>query len=229
MTEDDWLTTPAVGDLAAWLGSHRLLTPRKVRLYHCAFARLLAPRVGDSAVLAAAERAELYANHLISDALVENSYRKMTAARGRLYDDIGWFISPDDGLRDRAYRAAALACRSRHQVRGPQPVPGGLTSDADVALDPELLRTVNGELADVVRELFGNPFRPVAFAPRWRTSTVTSLGRQAYGSRDFSTMPILADALQDAGCEEPVILDHCRGPGPHVRGCWVVDAVLNKA
>jgi hypothetical protein len=50
-----------------------------------------------------------------------------------------------------------------------------------------------------------------------------------YDSREFGNMPILADALQDAGCELPEVLDHCRGPGPHVRGCWVVDLVLGKA
>jgi hypothetical protein len=49
-----------------------------------------------------------------------------------------------------------------------------------------------------------------------------------YDSREFSAMPILADALQDAGCDSHDILDHCRGPGPHVRGCWVVDLVLAK-
>jgi hypothetical protein len=49
-----------------------------------------------------------------------------------------------------------------------------------------------------------------------------------YESRHFSPMPILADALQDAGCDNPDVLDHCRGPGPHVRGCWVVDLVLGK-
>jgi hypothetical protein len=50
-----------------------------------------------------------------------------------------------------------------------------------------------------------------------------------YGSRDFSPTPVLADALQDAGCEDAAILDHCRGDGAHVRGCWVVDLVLGKS
>jgi hypothetical protein len=62
----------------------------------------------------------------------------------------------------------------------------------------------------------------------WRTSTAVALARQMYDSRDFSAMPILADALQDAGCDNADILDHCRGPGPHVRGCWVVDLILEK-
>jgi hypothetical protein len=79
-----------------------------------------------------------------------------------------------------------------------------------------------------LRDIFGNPFRPVTFDPSWQTSTVVALAKQMYESRDFSPMPILADALQDAGCDHADILDHCRGPGPHVRGCWVVDLVLGK-
>jgi hypothetical protein len=49
-----------------------------------------------------------------------------------------------------------------------------------------------------------------------------------YASRDFSAMPILADALQDAGCDSDDVLNHCRGEDSHVRGCWVVDLVLSK-
>ncbi len=78
-------------------------------------------------------------------------------------------------------------------------------------------------------ELIGsNPFRPVSFNPNWRTSTVVAIAKTTYDSRDFSPMPILADALEDAGCDHADILAHCRGDGPHVRGCWVVDLVLGK-
>lgn len=80
----------------------------------------------------------------------------------------------------------------------------------------------------LVKELFGNPFRSAAFSPESRTDTAVALARQMYDSRDFSAMPILADALQDAGCDNDDILNHCRGEGPHVRGCWVVDLVLGK-
>jgi hypothetical protein len=80
----------------------------------------------------------------------------------------------------------------------------------------------------LVRDIFGNPFRPVVFSPSWRTDTAVALARTMYDSREFSAMPILADALQDAGCDNPDILSHCRGEGPHVRGCWVVDLVLGK-
>ncbi|MBA4188406.1 MAG: hypothetical protein C0467_10415 [Planctomycetaceae bacterium] len=83
--------------------------------------------------------------------------------------------------------------------------------------------------ADLLRCVAGNPFRPVAFSPEWRSSTVVSLAQHIYESRDFSPMPILADSLQDAGCENDDILTHCRdATATHVRGCWVVDLVLGK-
>jgi hypothetical protein len=82
--------------------------------------------------------------------------------------------------------------------------------------------------ATAFRDIFGNPFRPVAFSPEWRTGTAVSLARTMYESREFSAMPILADALQDAGCDNEDILSHCRGTGPHIRGCWVTDLVLGK-
>jgi hypothetical protein len=83
-------------------------------------------------------------------------------------------------------------------------------------------------LADLLRDIFGTPVPPVSFDPAWRTETAVTLAKQMYESRDFGAIPILADALQDAGCTSDDILDHCRGPGPHVRGCWVVDLVLGK-
>jgi hypothetical protein len=83
--------------------------------------------------------------------------------------------------------------------------------------------------AGVVREIFGNPFRAAAFPPEWRTDTAVALARQMYEGREFGAMPILADALQDAGCDNPDILDHCRDIAQvHVRGCWVMDLVLGK-
>ncbi|HEY1188637.1 MAG TPA: hypothetical protein VGE74_13370 [Gemmata sp.] len=81
-----------------------------------------------------------------------------------------------------------------------------------------------------MRDVFGNPFRPLTFAAVWRTDNAVALARQMYSSRDFSAMPILADALQDAGCDSGAILRHCRDPKQvHVCGCWVVDSVLGKA
>jgi hypothetical protein len=83
--------------------------------------------------------------------------------------------------------------------------------------------------AALLRDIFGNPFRPVAVDPSWRTSTVVTLAEGIYADRAFDRLPILADALMDAGCDNADILAHCRGDGPHVRGCWVVDLVLGKS
>jgi hypothetical protein len=74
----------------------------------------------------------------------------------------------------------------------------------------------------------GNRSRSVTLDPEWLTSTVTQLARGIYDERDFDRLPILADALQDAGCDNADVLNHCRQPGPHARGCWVVDLVLGK-
>jgi hypothetical protein len=88
---------------------------------------------------------------------------------------------------------------------------------------------VHGEFGEQFRCVAGNPFRPVAFAPSWRSDTAVSLATGIYADRAFDRLPILADALEEAGCDHPDILTHCRGPGPHVRGCWVVDLVLDKS
>ena len=76
--------------------------------------------------------------------------------------------------------------------------------------------------------IFGNPFRPVAFDPAWRTSKALAIAQGIYDERAFDRLPILADALQDAGCENEDILSHLRGDGPHVKGCWALDLVLGK-
>jgi hypothetical protein len=81
----------------------------------------------------------------------------------------------------------------------------------------------------LIRCIFGNPFRPVAVDPSWLTSTVVALARGIYDDRAFDRLPILADALQDAGCDSDSVLSHCRTAGPHARGCWVVDLLLGKA
>jgi hypothetical protein len=108
---------------------------------------------------------------------------------------------------------------------------GSITNpDAADTRDPANSPTGRAEAraqCGLLREIVGNPFR-LAFDPAWRTDTAVSLARAMYEARDFSAMPILADALQDAGCDSEDVLNHCRQPGPHVRGCRVVDLVLGK-
>jgi hypothetical protein len=86
------------------------------------------------------------------------------------------------------------------------------------------------EIINLLKDVVGDPFRPVTFNPSWRTSDVMLLAQGIYDDRAFDRMPILADALQDAGCENEDILSHARdATATHVRGCWVVDLVLGKA
>ncbi|MDB5310206.1 MAG: hypothetical protein JWO38_4408 [Gemmataceae bacterium] len=105
--------------------------------------------------------------------------------------------------------------------------PGDPNANGEWMTDPETV-AVSREGMRLLRDIGGNPFRPVAFDPSWRTDTAATLARQMYESREFSAMPILADALQDAGCDNEDILGHCRGDGPHVRGCHVIDLLLGK-
>jgi hypothetical protein len=85
---------------------------------------------------------------------------------------------------------------------------------------------------DLLRDVFASPF---VQSPRvdpawlsWNDGTVVKLARGIYEERAFDRMPVLADALEEAGCHEEMILAHCRGPGPHIRGCWVMDRILAK-
>src|SRR5262249_719138 len=83
-------------------------------------------------------------------------------------------------------------------------------------------------ICKLLRDLFGNPFRPVAFDPAWASFAVTSVAKHVYDRHAWEEMPILGDALEDAGCDDEQVLSHCRDGGEHVRGCWVVDALLGK-
>jgi hypothetical protein len=83
-------------------------------------------------------------------------------------------------------------------------------------------------VAPLVRDIVGDPFLPATFDPAWRTADVIGVTEAAYEGRAFDRLPILADALEDAGCQDAAVLGHCRGSGPHSRGCWVVDLILDR-
>jgi hypothetical protein len=86
-------------------------------------------------------------------------------------------------------------------------------------------------LVGLVRDIFGNPFRHVSIHPAWlmwHEGAIPRLAQAIYAERAFDRLPILADALENAGCDDANILAHCRQPGEHVRGCWVVDLLLGK-
>jgi hypothetical protein len=79
--------------------------------------------------------------------------------------------------------------------------------------------------------ILGNSFRPTTIEPAWRLwndGVAVALAQDMYESRDFGRAPLLGDMLEDAGCTDPQFLEHLRGPGPHVRGCWVIDLLVGK-
>src|SRR5262249_44367045 len=80
--------------------------------------------------------------------------------------------------------------------------------------------------AALLRDIVGNPFRSITFDHSWRKPAVVDLAREIHEQRAFERMPSLADALEDAGCDNADVLQHCLQPGEHVRGCWVVDLIL---
>jgi hypothetical protein len=200
------------------------VSDRKLRLFAVACVRSILPQareVHQGDVAGVAEIAEGFAEGTASA-------RELDAARR---DTIPWdheILAATEACNPearfaavRTVRAAAdavlgcwLSAHPKYRRRSPQ---------AAAARRIELERQTA-----LARCVFGNPFRPVAVAPEWRTATVLALAEGAYARRAFDWLPILADALEEAGCSAPELLAHCRGPGPHALGCWVVDLVLAK-
>lgn len=103
-----------------------------------------------------------------------------------------------------------------------------LRSPRMAANDVARALSTDSGLPSLLRDVIGNPFRAVTVDPAWVTTTTRGLAEGIYAERAFDRLPILADALEDAGCDNSDILSHCRGDGLHVRGCWVVDRILGK-
>ena len=234
MNATEWVraTDPEPMLKAVQVKQHR----RAVRLFSCACCRRLSSFLLPES-LASVEVAERYADNLCSRTELDHAHAGANGAVLSLPRDWLWPVT-----RLRYATSAAAECSKGVAATTP-----GATAIADkaahaVALDAAIAvperefarardaahTTERAAQADLVREIFGNPFRPDGFSPDWRTDTVLVLAHLIYEERDFGAMPILADALQDAGCENPELLAHCREPGAHVRGCWALDLVLGK-
>ncbi len=208
MTEAEWFVSPDPRPLLIFLEEKS--SPRKARLYACAVGRSLWPYLGDERCCRVVEVAERYAD----DLAYGNELQEALSAAQDIVQ--GWAGRVATCAGDRgAWQGARLAmvCLQRAQAERE---------------GRELAKVVASRSRKILSCIFGNPFCPVTVDPSWLTSTVLELVRQMYDSRDFSAMPILADALQDAGCDNDNILNHCRSDGPHVRGCYVVDLLLGK-
>ena len=234
MTEQDWLAATDPKVMLKFLGDHT--TSRKLRLFAVASCQRIRHLMVDPRSRAAVEVAERYADGLATDDELEAAREAADEAADELLPQprvvkIVWEFL--------AAGAAANALDYDEDFLGPEAELFWLVANPLDAIEGEqrekgldeaaAVREESGALVALLREIAGPlPFRPVDLDSNWLTSTVTALARQMYDSRDFSAMPILADALQDAGCNNPDILVHCRDAGPHVRGCWVVDLVLGK-
>ena len=203
---------------------------RKYRLAACAMFRLLAAKADEPAIIAAVEACERYVDGAVGLAVVEAAIAELTrwAPDATEYENEDEDASGARTPRSRAHRARQAA----HALAAPDPFSAAYDAAKAwgdfVGWRNPTRSTQLVILCPILRDIFGNPFAPVVLSPEWQTSTVVAIAAQMHHARDFSAMPILADALQDAGCEHPDILDHCRGSSPHTRGCWLVDLVLNK-
>jgi hypothetical protein len=212
VTEAEWLVCESLFDLGRVIDwkNHR-----KVRLYGAALCRLLWDYLSDPRNRTAVEVTERYVD---GDASEDDRVRACSAASG--VDALSTVRTAP------VHYSAASAVES---LVSAEFNPNVFIVEGERGVIEADQRDGPKRAADLFRDIFDNPFRPVAFSPSWRTDTALALARQMYESRDFSAMPILADALQDAGCDNDDILNHCRGPGPHVRGCWALDLVLGKS
>lgn len=207
MTQEEWRSSTNVEDLLAGLPA--TASRRKLRLFGVACCRRLCGSITHEATRFAVEQAERFADGEVSRSEMESSRK----AANRFVRDSG--STPVEFMGAAVARVAFVP--KWVALLGRQALAGSTESDA----------TERAAQADLLRDIFGNPFRPATFSLEWRTDTAVTIARTMYDSRDFSAMPILADALQDAGCDSEDILSHCRDTSlTHVRGCWVVDLVL---
>jgi hypothetical protein len=249
MTEAEWLASTNLENLLPHLA--KTASERKLRLWACACCRRIWHLIADERSRRAVEVAEQLADNpthpFDEDEIYGGAWQAAEEAR-----DFGERSVPDeacvDGHTEWEYAlnvaAAAEACHgtlgdSLRNETNLRMFAVNIIRAVGHATDPLVVWSVfwrkgtppvveKSAQIGLLHDIIGNPFRPIIFSPEWRTDTAIALAQTMYESRDFGAMPILADALQDAGCDNDDILSHCRGEGPHVRGCWVVDLLLGK-
>ena len=214
MTESDWITGPEQKIRRAISA----LSPRRQRLLAVAACRVMGARIEYPAVRAALNTAEAFADTGKSKAALRRARQSLASLRNELYEN----RSQIDDVVGLSLFAVQIAVSENA-------VFGAVAQVLEVlAFDDVPTEVARRRVYGPYREIAG-PSVPSAFMPAWRTDTAVLLAKQMYESCDFGAMPILADALQDAGCESADILEHCRDAGQsHVRGCWAVDLVLGK-
>jgi hypothetical protein len=213
MTEPEWLgCTDPILMLEFLRGK---ATNRKLRLVACAVCRSIWDLLIDKRSREAIEVAERFADGKCRE---ENVASSVDAACDAAHE----VSMSEHNVKEAASRAAdaAVWCASIYY--------SGAVEYAITNVEVAARMTAAGSRTGLVRDIIFNPFHAVTLDPAWLTSKVKTLAQAIYDDRAFNAMPILGDALEEAGCTNPDILNHCRRPGPHVRGCWVVDLLLGK-
>jgi hypothetical protein len=210
MTESDWLTCNDPAPMLDLLDAEA--SPRKLRLFGCACCRRIWNLILDEKEREIVEAAERHADGLIT----AEEMRALAALHASSRDNPSRAASESasQGASSSARRARAYAVDAVRSTSGPAARAGEWRQQCDL-----------------MRCIFGNSFATVAINPSWLSwndATVPKIAQSIYDARRFADLPILADALEDAGCDDRPILDHCRSGGEHVRGCWVVDLLLGK-
>jgi hypothetical protein len=102
-------------------------------------------------------------------------------------------------------------------------------ADADFQVEMDArMREELALTADQVREIVGNPFRPVRLDRSQLSEEIIGIAGRATADFDTARLAVLSDALEEAGCDDAALLSHLRSPGPHVRGCWAMESILGK-
>lgn len=220
MTEHEWRTCDDPGPMLDYL--HGRASERKLRLFACACCRRI-PSI-DGVFLAGVEVAERFADGLATEDEADAAEEAAVAQYAQ------W--GNDEEMR--AVKGALDMPRHYCEPIWPA-VSSSWAAECHVDYRGDLesydaqRRAEYAVQADLLRDVIGNPFATVSFDPAWRSPEAVSLADSMYESRDFGRMSELAAALERAGCTENAVLGHCRGPGLHVRGCWVVDSILSRA
>jgi hypothetical protein len=207
MTESEWLACRSDEKMLKWLGKR--FTRRKRRLLGCATARQVEHLIRNPVNHKIVELCERYADREASKEEVQKAFKRLVWEPPSYCE---WNI-----------RDMAMGFRTPEASHA---------SDLHHFPEERSVKRVQRDWADVMRDLYGPlPFRKVRIQPAWLAANdgaVTTLAQTIYQDRRWSDMPILADALEEAGCANADLLDHCRAKQRHYRGCWAVDLILGK-
>ena len=228
MDENEW--KESVNPQAMYAHVRGLLDQRKQRLFACACVRSVWHNLRDDPSRALVELAEEFADGRTTIDRLDGAAKNLFAVTSKLTFSA---ILTEPALaamtaaRSVAFRTASvwIEVGIKYSLLSAAPcLPG-----KDLALanqDPEAKATHARRVADLFRDIVGNPFRPVSLHPDWLAwddGIVRRLAETMYEGRRYQELPILADALEEAGCDVPEVLEHLRGRGVHARGCWALD------